>query len=68
MKDHKPTRVQPQTHLTHGQLTKMWLEDIAQTHPETAQRYESNLVVFPMSRYDLIEYYTKMDLKKGNLR
>jgi hypothetical protein len=63
-----PTRVPPRTHLSREQLRDLWLKDLDELDPVMAERYRENRVLFPMSRFDLIEYYTKVDLENFQLK
>jgi hypothetical protein len=62
-----PIRQKPRTHLTDDQLREYWLSDLARLDAAMAERYRTNGVLFPKSRFDLIEYYTELDKKNFKL-
>lgn len=54
------------THLTEMQLTEMWydhMERVAQRNG-TKSYHREHLRLFPRSRKDLIQYYTRLDLER----
>lgn len=64
----EPTHPRVKTHLTRDELREYWLADLARVDEELAQRYRNNLVLFPMSRQDLIAKYTQVDLMEFKLK
>jgi hypothetical protein len=66
-KQMEPSKPAPRTHLSREQLTEYWYVHLEKVDAVVAARYRQNRVLFPMSRHDLIEYYTQWDLRNFKL-